>query len=136
MLGQSFSRIKGKGDMPKAYSMDLRERVLSYDQEKTTSRELANKYNISYSTINDWRRKKKETGDFKPKKMGGHSGSKLNDFEMEIRGLIKNQCDITLEEIKNEMNKIGVETSVPAISRFLQKLKITRKKNTSSRRAR
>ena len=68
-----------------AYSIDLRQRILSAWQNKEGSqRELAKRFQVSLSFIRDFLRRYRETGEIAAKPQGGDRRSKLNDIEQEL----------------------------------------------------
>jgi len=64
-----FSYLFKEEFMPKAYSPDLRERVLKDCDAGMRSEDVAKKYSVSASWVYDLRKKRRETGSITPKKL-------------------------------------------------------------------
>jgi len=65
----------------RAYSLDLRERVIKYLEEGNSQRLASKVFKISKTTVNTWRLGYKRDGSYAPKKRIGSSPSiKMNDF--------------------------------------------------------
>lgn len=115
--------------MPKAYSGDLRERVIARVESGTSRREAAEHYDISASTAVIWVKCFHETGCCAAKPRGG-SISPLEKHADFLLGLIDEQPDLTLDEVVDAMhNNRGIAGSRTAVWRFFQRHKITFKKS-------
>ena len=116
----------------KAYSMDLRERVVAAcDARDGTRRQIAARFSVSVSWIRKLLRQRRDTGSIGPKP---HGGGRAPAFDAEaavrLREAIRDDDDATLEELGRAS---GVECSVPAVYRALARLGITRKKSRGGR---
>ena len=121
--------------MPKAYSGDLRERVIeAVEQEGASRREAAERFGISASSGVKWLQRWHESGSATAKPRGG-SVSPLEKHTAMILGLIAEQPDLTLKETLAELLKQRIRTSQSALSRFYRRHGITFKKKPASRRA-
>lgn len=121
-----------------AYSIDLRQRILSAWQNKEGSqRELAKRFQVSLSFIRDFLRRYRETGEIAAKPQGGDRRSKLNDIEQELlKVMVTKQSDIYLREIQEAIKeRTEIDVSISSLSRTLKRLKLNRKKNFSINRA-
>jgi len=120
--------------MPKAYSIDLRQKIITaYENKEGSMRGLAKRFKVSFRFIYSLLRQFKQTGSIAPKPHGGGYPSSINvQGHVFIKNLIENQPDLTLEEIQNEYNKHFESVSKSTIDRTLIKLKITRKKRVYS----
>jgi transposase len=122
--------------MPKAYSGDLRERVIqAVEHEGASRREAAERFGVSASSGIKWLQRWQETGSATAKPRGG-SVSPLEKHAEMILGLIAEQPDLTLKETVAELLKQRIRTSQSALSRFFGRHGITFKKKPASRRAR
>ena len=120
--------------MPKAYSTDLRERVLRDIDTGMSNEDTARKYNVAIATVYNWKKQRRETGSCVPKKYTRGPKRKLAPYEQEIRQLVADHADATLEELHAMLpNKDNV--TIPTLHNFLKHLKISWKKNVKSRRA-
>src|SRR3974390_3225260 len=109
--------------MARAYSADMRQRVIERVESGTSRREAAEHYEVSPSTAVIWVKCFRESGRCAAKPRGG-STSPL-DF---LLALIELEPDLTLDEVVYAMRKLKVPGSRTAIWRFFQRHKITFKK--------
>jgi transposase len=122
--------------MPKAYSGDLRERVIgAVEQEGASRREAAERFGVSASSGIKWLQRWHETGSAAAKPRGG-SVSPLEKHAAVILGLVAGQPDLTLKETVAELLKRRIRTSQSGLSRFFGRHSVTLKKKPASRRAR
>lgn len=118
--------MQGEETMPKAYSLDLRERVLQY-LEKNKNREAASRlFQVGVATIYRWLSRKKEKGTVEP--LRRPYAYKVIDDQKLIDYIEKNP-DHFLVEIGQHFN-----LTPQAIFYALKRLKITRKKSLLSTR--
>ena len=54
--------------MPTAYSTDLRERVLNAIDGGMSNEDAARKYAVAIASVYNWKKQRRETGSFAPKK--------------------------------------------------------------------
>ena len=120
--------------MPRPYSMDLRERVIEAIAAGASRRETAEQFGLSASVVIIWAQRYHATGNIAPKPSGG-SVSPLEEHEDFILGLIKEQPDMTLDEIVAAMKKAKIAASRTAVWRFFDRRDITFKKNSVRGRA-
>ena len=109
--------------------MDLRKRVIETIAEGASRRETAEQFGLSASVVIIWAQRYDATGNIAPKPSGG-SVSPLEEHEDFILGLIKEQPDMTLDEIVAAMKKAKITTSRTAVWRFFDRRDITFKKNS------
>ena len=117
--------------MPKSYSADLRKRVIEAVEAGASRREAAERFEIDPSSAVRWLQCWNETGRCEPKPCGG-STSPLERQAKQIRALVAEQPDLTLEEIVAALRKWRIPTSHSSVSRFFQRHKITYKKKESA----
>src|SRR5205085_12362488 len=84
--------------MAKAYSGDLRARVIEEIATGASRRETAERYGISASVVVIWAQRFEETGSVAAKPSGG-STSPLEDHAEFLLALIAERPDLTLDEI-------------------------------------
>jgi len=113
--------------MPRAYSEDMRARVIGRVESGASRREAAEHYDISASTAVIWLKCFRETGRCAAKLRGG-SVSPLEAHAEFLLGLIDEQPDLTLDEVVVAMHKHKIAGSRTAIWRFFQRHKISFKK--------
>ena len=119
--------------MPKAYSGDLRERVIDAVEAGASRREAAERFEVSVASAVKWQQRWDETRSAAPKLRGG-SISPLEEFAPEILALVAEQPDLTLVETVAELRKRRIRTSRSSLWRFLDRHDITLKKKPASRR--
>lgn len=120
--------------MPKAYSGDLRERVIETVETGASRREAAERFEVSASSAIKWLQRWRESRSAAPKPRGG-SISPLEAFAREILALLADQPDLTLIEMVAELRKRRIKTSRSSLWRFLDRHNITLKKKPASCRA-
>ena len=128
-MGESIEidSLLGGGTMPKAYSGDMRERVIARVESGASRLEAAEHYDVSASTAVIWVKCFHETGRCAAKPRGG-STSPLEEHADFLLALIEDQPDLTLDEVVSAMRKQRIAGSRTAVWRFFQRHKITFKK--------
>src|SRR5579859_3621441 len=118
--------------MPKAYSGDLRERVIEAVEAGASRREAAERFDVSVASAVKWLQRWGETRSAAPKPRGG-SISPLEEFASDILALITEQPDMTLVETVAALRKRRIRTSRSSLWRFLDRHNITLKKKACKR---
>lgn len=111
--------------MAKAYSNDLRERVIKSYESGVSKEEIINIFIIGMDTLNRWIRKYKETGSVEPCKRTKYRAKKFSD-EALLEHVMKNPSS-TLEE-----RAIFFSVKHQSIYARMKKLGMTRKKRLFS----
>jgi transposase len=114
--------------MPKAYSSDLRERVIEAVEEGASRREAGERYEVSASSSVRWLQRWHESRSAAPKPRGG-SVSPLEKFAAKVLALIAERPDLTLVETVAELRRRRIRTSRSSLWRFLDRHGITLKKS-------
>lgn len=109
----------------KAYSMDLRQRVLADCDAGLRTGMVASKYSVSCSWVRRLKQRRRETGQIAPTQQRHGPQRKLAGHEDELLELVQQQPDATAAEIKRRLS-IGV--SRPTVDRELRRLGLTFKK--------
>ena len=104
--------------MPKAYSRDLRERVITAVETGASRREAAERFEVSVASAVKWLQRWYQQRSAAPKPRGG-SVSPLEEFAVEILDLIAQRPDLTLVETVAELRKRRIKTSRSSLWRFL-----------------
>ena len=120
--------------MPKAYSCDLRERVIAAVETGASRHEAAERFEISVASAIKWLQRWREDKSAAPKPRGG-SVSPLEEFAAEILAVVAEYPDLTLDETLAQLRKRRIKTSRSALWRFLDRHNITLKKKPASGRA-
>jgi len=126
--------IFGGGAMPRAYSADMRARVIGRVESGGSRREAAEHYDVSASTAVIWVKCFRETGRCAAKPRGG-SISALEGHAEFLLALIEDKPDLTLDEVVSAMRKHKVAGSRTAVWRFFRRHKVTFKKSVARGRA-
>jgi transposase len=122
--------------MARAYSLDLRERVVAAVADGKSCGEAAEQFAVSRSSAIKWSRRKRETGSAAPAKIGGHRPFLLADQRDWIAERIAEKPDLTVQALLDELRAKGTVVSFDTLWRFLRGLGMTFKKNRSAKRAR
>lgn len=120
--------------MPKAYSADLRERVIEAVETGASRHEAADRFEVSVSSAVKWLQCWHESGSAAPKPRGG-SVSPLERRAAQVLAVIADHPDFTLMEMVAELRRQRIRTSKSALSRFFHRHDITFKKKPASRGA-
>ena len=112
----------------KAYSVDLRERVIAMANGGTPLKAVAALFKVNVKTIYNWRQQFKETGSFAPKTgyQKGH-GKKIVDLEA-FKIFVEENSDLTLKEMGAKFGGVSQQT----IMRGMRNINFTFKKNNSA----
>lgn len=122
--------------MARAYSQDLRDRVLASSSEGLSARGAAGRFGIGVKTAIEWVRRQRETGETAARRQGQPKGSKLDTHEAYLLGLVDEKADITLAEMQARLrDERGVSAGIGTLSRFFTLREMTFKKNGSRGRA-
>ncbi len=117
----------------KAYSLDLRQKVIdAYNQKEGSQRQLAKRFSVSLSFVQDLLKRYREDQTIEPRAHGGGAPTKLNDEQRGvIRKLVEEENDAILVELCERLEQQSqVRVSRATMGRMLQKLGITRKKKS------
>ena len=122
--------------MMRAYSLDLRERVVAaYEQGEQTIAEISERFSVGQTFLKKMLRQKRETGSVE--RLPARAGAKKALSEAHrcfLAKQIKEQPDATLVELQERLQqKKQVSVSAATVSRELTELGLPRKKNRSSR---
>lgn len=116
--------------MPRAYSVDLRERVIAAVADGRTMAEVAQQFSVSVDAIADWKRRQAATGSFAP--ITHHIGrprSLSAAHHQLLRERIAVVPDATSRELRDWLaSEHQVTVSTSAVWRALTRLGLTRKK--------
>lgn len=121
--------------MPRAYSVDLRQRVIAACEAGAQPRqEIAAQFQISEGTLYDWLRRWRAHGSYAPAPHGGGVSSGLD--RAVLRALIEEDNDRTLAEYADAYQaRTGRRFSVPRLCTALKEMKLSRKERRSARRS-
>ena len=115
----------------KAYSLDLRQKIVAvYQNEEISQRQLAKRFSVAKSFVIKLLKQYRETGNIKPLAHGGGAKLKINPEQLEILAeLIEDNNDATLEELcQMFQEKTNLVVSRATMGRMSQRLNLTVKK--------
>jgi transposase len=112
--------------MGKAYSLDLRERIITDYDEGLRPSQIWRKYRVSESWIYKLLRQRRETGCIKARDGHGGRKSKIAGHSQALKAIVEKHPDATLAEIRDYL---GIEVSIPTVWKALRQLQLTFKKS-------
>ncbi len=113
----------------KAYSQDLRERILQTVDEGKTQAEAAHLLKVSEASVKRYVRQRREKGHVRPKPIPGRPPTKRAALEAKLQPQLEKQPDATLQEHCESWEACGgIKVSLSTMSRAIQHLRWTRKK--------
>jgi transposase len=113
----------------RAYSTDLRERIVRAVEEGRPQREAARLFGVAASTVKRYLRQQQAIGSLKPKPIPGGPRRIGPDQEMALRARMEAHPDATLaEHCAWWEQEQGERLSLATMSRAIQRLHWTRKK--------
>ena len=120
----------------KAYSTDLRSRVVDEVAAGSSRRQAAARFRVSVSSAIRWVALRKEKGGVEPRPRGGKSRSPLSAHTAWLLALGAAEPDLTLAATVDRLRREReVKTSEGSIRRFYKRHRISFKKNAARRRA-
>lgn len=122
--------------MVKAYSDDLRERVVQAVAAGASVRAVASRFGVAVSSVVKWHQLYRRTQSVRPLGTGGRRGSVLESERDFILGRIASQSHVTVRGLRDELADRGVHVSHHAVWLFLRREGLTHKKRTAGARAR
>ena len=111
----------------RAYSQDLRERVLADCDAGMKTVEVAQKYRVSESWVRRLKQRRRTTGSISPKKQRYGRQPKWTEHAEKLVAAVRQTPDITLEELKA---KLPSGLSISTLWRALRALGLTLKKKS------
>ena|SRR5688572_12936615 len=118
------------------YSNDLRVRVIQVIEAGAAARAAARQSVIGDATAVRWAKRWRETGSFEAKSNRGQSRSPLKKHEEWLLDLVRQEPDLTLEEIQCRLlEERQQKAAISAIWRFFDRHSISFKKKRSRGRA-
>lgn len=114
--------------MAKAYSGDLRERVVAAMATGRSCRDVAAAFDVAPSTAGNWWRRYQRENSHAARPMGGDRRSKLLDEADWIGERLAEVPELTLGEVRSDLARRGVEVSYASVWRTVRKLGLRHKK--------
>jgi transposase len=116
--------------MARAYSQDLRDRVIDAAFSGKSARGSAAHFGVGVATTIIWVRRARETGERTAHRQGQPSRCKLDPHREFLLGLIEQAPDLTISELLERLAAdCGVKASRSTLWTFLDRCGLTFKKN-------
>jgi transposase len=123
--------------MPKAYSLDLRERVARFIEAGRSGHAAAAHFSVSVSFVVKLMKAFRTTGSLTPKPSGGRRHAKLDPHRAFLIARIEEKADMTMPELAAELaGATGTKADPASLSRWLIRNGYRFKKNLAGQRAR
>lgn len=122
----------------KAYSVDLRERIVAAVERGMPRAQVAETFGVSLSTIKRLvtRRRQDPEADLAPKRPPGRPLSISTQQQQTLKTQLEHKPDATIEQHTKRYNQEqGTSLSQWTVGRAIRRLGWTRKKNSGSHRA-
>ncbi len=118
------------------YSNDLRVRVITVVESGVAARAAARQFVIGDSTAIRWAKRWRETGSYEAKSNRGKSRSPLKQHEEWLLALVRQEPDLTLEEIQARLlEERQRKAGLGSVWRFFDRHGISFKKKRARDRA-
>ena len=113
----------------KAYSVDLRAKVLHAVDQGYAREEIVKVLGVSQATIKRYLKQRRETGEVTPKRIPGRPPKKLGPLQAELVAQLQAHNDLGLEDqCRLWEESHGVRVSTATMSRAIKRVGWTRKK--------
>ena len=123
--------------MARAYSQDLRDRVIDAVLAGLPARHAAARFGVGDATAIVWVRRARESGERTARKQGQPRRSKLDPHRDYLLGLIAATPDLTISELLERLlSERGVRASRATLWMFLDRCGLTFKKRPPTRASR
>ncbi len=113
----------------RAYSNDLRARVVAAMEAGGSCREVGRSFSIAPSTAGNWYRRYRETRSHAAKAMGGDRRWKLAKEVDWLAQRLAETPDLTLAEVQSDLAARGTHVSYAAVCRTVKRLGLRFRKN-------
>jgi transposase len=134
-LIQDAGWIGGQHLMARAYSFDLRERVVAAVASGESCRAVAAKFKVSVASVVKWAQRFRSTGSAAARPMGGNRPYILACERDWLLARLAEQPDITLRALLSELADRGIKVSYYAVWHFFEHEGISFKKKPARQRA-
>ena len=121
--------------MARAYSLDLRERVVSAVTAGESCRSVAARFRVSVASVVKWSQRFRATGSAAAKRMGGYRPYVLAGERDWLLARLAQTPDVTLRALLSELADRGIKVSYYAVWHFFDHEGISFKKKPARQRA-
>ena len=120
-------------DVMRAYSLDLRRRVVDACHSGQTERQVADRFCLSLSSVQRYKRQAREGQTLAPKPWPGRAPVIKPAQQDDLRALVASRTDWTLDTLSQAWHQeYGVAPTVSVLSDTLKRLRLTHKKSAAS----
>jgi transposase len=105
--------------MARAYSVDLRERVVRAVENRASRRKTAATFEVSISFVVKLMQRWRRRGTVQPDRVGGAKRSALAAHGERVRVLVAAEPDLTIAELRHRLAADGIAVSRSGLGRFL-----------------
>jgi transposase len=121
--------------MARAYSLDLRERVIAAVRSGQSCRGVAATFGLGASTVVKWWQRYRKTGDVAGKRRGGSKARALVEVEDWLLERVASEPHVTTRALAGELAERGRKVSHVSVWNLLRRERLTHKKNRARQRA-
>jgi transposase len=121
--------------MARAYSLDLRVRVVEAVEGGQSCRAVAGLFDVSVASVVKWSQRARASGSPAAKPMGGKRPYLLEGEREWLLARFAEKPDLTLHAVLSELKHRDVEVSCDTLWRYLKRQGISFKKNRVRQRA-
>ena len=121
--------------MARAYSLDLRERVVAAVATGESCRKVAAIFQVSVASVVKWSQRSRATGSAAARPMGGNRPYALAGERDWLLGRLADQPDVTLRALVADLAARGIKVSYYAVWHFFEHEGISFKKKPARQRA-
>ena len=121
--------------MARAYSLDLRERVVAAVAAGESCRKVATVFQVSVASVVKWSQRSRATGSAAAHPMGGNRPYALAGQRDWLLSRLADQPDLTLRALVAELAIRGIKVSYYAVWHFFEHEGISFKKKPARQRA-
>lgn len=119
--------------MSRPYSNDLRSRAVAAVEAGQSCHQVAKVFQVGVSSVIRWVDRRRRTGSFSPKPMGGSRGYRIEGEDRAwLLDRIVAKPDLTLEELRRELAERGLAVGYGTVWRFCEREQLTLKKRRST----
>ena len=122
--------------MARAYSLDLRERVVGAVSAGASCRQVAATFKVSVASVVKWSQRFRATGSAAAGKVGGRRAYAVAGEREWLLARLSEKPDITLRALTTELAERGLKVSCYAVWHFFEHEGISFKKKPARQRAR
>jgi transposase len=119
----------------KAYSLDLRKRILAACDRGEGTKYVAERFGVSPSWVRRLKQRRRENGEIGPRSPGGDRRGKFDRKALaRLQKRVEAHPGATLEQLRVWIHgELGIQCSVMAVCRALKRIGMTFKKKVSRR---